>query len=332
MRKRQRHSRHSVPRAASTPRALEPEPVPAVGAAGAMTSFIERFLIAADPAVAARHDFENVFLRLKARLTDAGLNDLKNAGILDVGCGYHAPMILLLTSSGARASGIDVLHAFYPAGARRTFVAECCESGILRAAKRVILWRPWYRKYYRYLSAAAGTELRADSTALRSFRQTMPFRDCEFDAVVSNAVLEHVEDLDSVAAECARVLRPGGLVDMLWHNYYSPSGGHLPESEWRRRPWAHVLGDVWIAGLNRATPIAIATAFLPHFENVTIVAADREHRQPGEPGYEPEGSEILQGPLADPRLQPWPKELLCTRSFLLRGMKPWSGPESREVR
>jgi len=294
-----------------------------------MTSFINRFRVGSDPAVAARHDFENVFLRLKSRLADAGLNELKNAAILDVGCGYHAPLVLLLTSNGARASGVDVLQAFYPAGARRTFVAQRHESGVLRAAKWVILRRPWYRKYYRYLSAAAGIELPADPKVLHSYRDAMPFGDGEFDAAVSNAVLEHVEDLDRFATECARVLRPGGVMDMLWHNYYSPSGGHLAESEWRRRPWAHVLGDVRTAGLNRATPIAIATAFLPQFENLTIVAADRQHRLAREPGYAAEGSEMLSA-LADPRLQRWPKQLLCTRSFLLRGTKRWPRPESHE--
>ena len=330
MRRQERRHRRGTQRVTSAYRAAETGQDTASGTDGTVTSFVDRFRIGADPAVAARHDFESVFLRLKSRLAAAGLDDLKNARILDVGCGYHAPMVLLLTSNGARAAGVDVLQAFYPTGARRTFVAQRRETGVVRAAKFVVLRRPWYRKYYRHLSAAARTELRADSTALRSYSQAMPFRDCEFAAVVSNAVLEHVEDLDTAAAECARVLRPGGVVDMLWHNYYSPSGSHLAESEWRRRPWAHVLGDVRTAGLNRATPIAIATAFLPHFENVTIVAADREHRLAGEPGYAAEGNEMLPA-LADPRLQRWPKQLLCTRAFLLRGTKRCPRPESLEV-
>jgi SAM-dependent methyltransferase len=38
----------------------------------------------------------------------------------------------------------------------------------------------------------------------------LPFRDRVFDVVVSNSVLEHVEDLDGALAEIARVLKPGG--------------------------------------------------------------------------------------------------------------------------
>jgi SAM-dependent methyltransferase len=40
----------------------------------------------------------------------------------------------------------------------------------------------------------------------------LPFRDGEFDAVVAQAVLEHVADPPRVVSEVHRVLRPGGLV------------------------------------------------------------------------------------------------------------------------
>jgi SAM-dependent methyltransferase len=38
----------------------------------------------------------------------------------------------------------------------------------------------------------------------------VPFRDSTFDLVVTNTVLEHVDDLDVTVAEIARVLKPGG--------------------------------------------------------------------------------------------------------------------------
>jgi ubiquinone/menaquinone biosynthesis C-methylase UbiE len=40
----------------------------------------------------------------------------------------------------------------------------------------------------------------------------IPFDDASFDAVVTNQVFEHVEDLDFALAEIARVLKPGGSV------------------------------------------------------------------------------------------------------------------------
>jgi SAM-dependent methyltransferase len=39
----------------------------------------------------------------------------------------------------------------------------------------------------------------------------IPFPDGSFDCVVSNMVMEHVEDIDAVIAEIARVLKPGGI-------------------------------------------------------------------------------------------------------------------------
>jgi 2-polyprenyl-6-hydroxyphenyl methylase/3-demethylubiquinone-9 3-methyltransferase len=41
--------------------------------------------------------------------------------------------------------------------------------------------------------------------------EALPYSDTHFDAVVCVDVLEHVDDLDQVLAEVARVLRPGGL-------------------------------------------------------------------------------------------------------------------------
>jgi SAM-dependent methyltransferase len=40
--------------------------------------------------------------------------------------------------------------------------------------------------------------------------ERLPFEDESFDTILCNAVLEHVEKVDEVVAELARVLRPGG--------------------------------------------------------------------------------------------------------------------------
>lgn len=45
---------------------------------------------------------------------------------------------------------------------------------------------------------------------LRMDGDRIPFRDGEFDVVISNQVMEHVPDLDVVVREIARVLKPGG--------------------------------------------------------------------------------------------------------------------------
>ena len=50
------------------------------------------------------------------------------------------------------------------------------------------------------------------STDILSTGQHLPFADASFDAVLSIAVLEHVDDPMTCAAEILRVLKPGGLV------------------------------------------------------------------------------------------------------------------------
>ena len=42
--------------------------------------------------------------------------------------------------------------------------------------------------------------------------QTLPFESASFDAVVAASVLEYVDEPAAVLRECARVLRPGGVV------------------------------------------------------------------------------------------------------------------------
>jgi SAM-dependent methyltransferase len=56
------------------------------------------------------------------------------------------------------------------------------------------------------LAAQRGVEARVADV------QGLPFADGEFDVVVANWVLYHVEDLDKGLAELARVLRPGGAL------------------------------------------------------------------------------------------------------------------------
>ncbi len=107
------------------------------------------------------------------RLTDHQLQGLK---ILDVGCG-RGDLVALLRSKGIRAFGIDI---------EENFLARGKVLGELFPDEFDVLSMP-------------------DETG-----KTI-FPDGFFDLVASFQVLEHVEDLDLLAREIARLARPDGL-------------------------------------------------------------------------------------------------------------------------
>jgi ubiquinone/menaquinone biosynthesis C-methylase UbiE len=51
--------------------------------------------------------------------------------------------------------------------------------------------------------------------------EALPFATESFDVVAASDVVEHVEDVERFVAECARVLRPGGLLFLATPNRYS---------------------------------------------------------------------------------------------------------------
>ncbi len=94
--------------------------------------------------------------------------------VLDIGCGGGI-FSETLARAGARVSGIDQ------------------STRSIEQARRHALDEDLRVDYH--VADAAG----------------LPFTDHSFDLVVASEVLEHVEDLQAVLGEIARVLRPGGL-------------------------------------------------------------------------------------------------------------------------
>jgi 2-polyprenyl-6-hydroxyphenyl methylase/3-demethylubiquinone-9 3-methyltransferase len=102
------------------------------------------------------------------------IGDLRGLKVLDVGCGGGL-LAECFAREGAQVSGIDL------------------SQSSLVAAKR---------------HAETG-EIKVDYVGASGDR--LPFLDSSFDAVMSSDFLEHVTDLETVVAECSRVLKSSGI-------------------------------------------------------------------------------------------------------------------------
>jgi ubiquinone/menaquinone biosynthesis C-methylase UbiE len=74
----------------------------------------------------------------------------------------------------------------------------------------------------------AGERRIANLRFLQADGQALPFPDASFDWVFSHAVIEHVADAPRYLRECARVLRPAGMMYLSTAPYLSFAGAHLP--------------------------------------------------------------------------------------------------------
>lgn len=57
--------------------------------------------------------------------------------------------------------------------------------------------------------------------------ERLPFADASFDLIVCHTVIEHVQNVDQVLVEMARVLRPGGQLHLEAPNYIWPEEPHV---------------------------------------------------------------------------------------------------------
>jgi SAM-dependent methyltransferase len=131
--------------------------------------------------------------------------DLPEGAILDLGCGYGGRTIAFQRRFGHRAYGIDV------------------DPRMVGPARR--------------FARSLGVE---DADFVAAVGEDLPFADESIATILSYDVLEHVEDPEQCLAECARVLKPGGLFLLVFPPYHHPTGAHL-EGYVSHLPYANVL-------------------------------------------------------------------------------------------
>jgi SAM-dependent methyltransferase len=152
--------------------------------------------------------------------------------------------------------------------------------------------------------------------------QGLPFEDGSFDCIISNAVLHLLPlPLEHFAREFARVLKPGGTIDLAYHNFYCWSGNQLGDEWNRRHPWAHLVGGRYDPSLNRITPDQAVQALAADFTALRLHMPDRQHRIAGlDPDYKHEAEEYLT-PELRAGLARYPRELMLTRGYILQGRR-----------
>lgn len=270
----------------------------------------------------AVHDYDNVYLKLFRRLSDLLDKPLVDCRVLDLGCGYSYPNVALFASAGVDVLGLDTEQVFFRDGRYAVLRERMREKGLLKALYHAGPRYGAYRTYYAALAELAGTTIHHDTLSLLSYDgNRMPLADGCCDAICSNAVLEHVVDLPTFVNEVARVLRPDGVIDMVWHNFFSPSGGHRRAEDVVESSWGHVTGESPApCFLNRVTPDDVMDVFGSRFEILRLVGVSQDHSLQDEPGFRPEGASELTAEWRD-RLPDLPSSLLTTRSYLIQGRR-----------
>jgi len=208
------------------------------------------------------------------------VKDPKDKLILDAGCGQRIPETLLLSNFCYKVIGIDLTiperykilkKAHFPLNIRLR----------LGRIKRLIREFYQFRRYYRELEKLSGRRLSFKEADARVMDIThTEFPDHYFDIVVSNAVFEHIGDVDTACRELKRITKKGGYLFIGIHLFTSLSGGH--DNEWLNPatvikftvpPWAHLRDRRYQVdpSLNRLRFRDYRKIFKDHFDIVDLV-------------------------------------------------------------
>jgi SAM-dependent methyltransferase len=271
----------------------------------------------------ARHDYENVFLKSKRDITTLMQCPLDKVSILVFGCGYTYPDVVLFSSAAHCVAGVDIKDVFYRDGMKKLFRSIYERNGsVVFAFLKAALRRYRDKKYVHSLEKISGVRIDHQRYNVLSYDgHHLPFKEQTFDVVISNAVLEYVEDLEPIFKELHRITKEHGISYHLWLNFYSFYGGHVSKHVSQKDPWGHLRNKYKTRDLNKFTPSVMQNYFSKYFDVLALYHLDKNHNKRGiDTAFRFEREELLSESIKD-ELRSFPRDLLLTRTFLIIGRK-----------
>jgi len=157
------------------------------------------------------HHYQYALMQIKNKTINGIGVEVFNKNILEIGCGHGGICIYMAMNGAKKVTGIDVSdEALHMA----EFVKKQFEDGGY-IKKGIVCFR-------------------------KSQVEITEFKDEEFDLIIADNVLEHVESLEDTLKECKRILKKEGIIHVPnFPSIHSKFGPHLKYGA--KIPWLHAF-------------------------------------------------------------------------------------------
>ncbi len=167
------------------------------------------------------------YRKFQTRVTELSSKPSANClSILDVGCGKFYPFSRLANANGHIVTALDTQ---YVAPGIWKYFAMLRYDGIqvtVKSILRDVLFLPGFKKKLKSEEQHNSENHRIKF--VRASAENIPFSDDFFDIVFSCNTFEHIKNIEKAISECARVVKPNGIIYISVHPYTSISGSHHP--------------------------------------------------------------------------------------------------------